>query len=216
MEVEEHKWLKLTACESFVGGPRSKHTAVAYGTGSNMLLAVKQLLLLSKADETTFKMYYPNVLPQPLKPFSNLPTLSQHPPLLLIGIIIFGGDLGDAMSNDLLRFDSRDCSWSRCMTMKGQAPSPRYHHSCDVLAKSLFIFGGYSGNLVANSNLRNTNDLYECRPDKGMWRRVSALGYGTQQEEYPPPRSAHASCIYQGEHASYSIKFSDRHVIVDS
>ena len=41
---------------------------------------------------------------------------------------VFGGDNGDNMLNDLLRFDVKEKSWGRAMTQRGMPPAPRYHH----------------------------------------------------------------------------------------
>lgn len=37
----------------------------------------------------------------------------------------------------------------------GQPPAPRYHHSAVVYEKSMFVFGGYTGDIFSNSNLTN-------------------------------------------------------------
>ena len=53
----EHLWHRFDPCQEFVGGARTKHTAVAIDDG----------------------------------------------------IFVFGGHLGTRMSNDVIRFDTRDC-----------------------------------------------------------------------------------------------------------
>ena len=77
-------------------------------------------------------------------------------------LYVFGGDDGSKMLNDLLRFDTRSATWSVVDTV-GVPPSPRYHHSAVVHGDSMFIFGGYSGDLLANTNLENRSDLIEYR-----------------------------------------------------
>jgi len=56
------------------------------------------------------------------------------------------------MLSDLLRYDIRDGSWVRAFSV-GQPPAPRYHHSAVVYGSSMFIFGGYTGDIHSNSNL---------------------------------------------------------------
>ncbi len=56
------------------------------------------------------------------------------------------------MLSDLLRYDIRDGSWVRAFSV-GHPPAPRYHHSAVVYGSSMFIFGGYTGDIHSNSNL---------------------------------------------------------------
>ncbi|EDO44170.1 predicted protein [Nematostella vectensis] len=83
-------------------------------------------------------------------------------------LYVFGGDNGKRMLNDMLRFDIKECSWSRAVT-KGAPPAPRYHHSAVIYGQSMLIFGGYTGDLYSNSNLQNKNDLFEYRFNAGQW-----------------------------------------------
>lgn len=66
---------------------------------------------------------------------------------------LIGGDNGNQMLNDLLRFDVKEKSWTNIN--KTGAPSPRYHHSSVVFNSSMFVFGGYTGDILCNSNLTN-------------------------------------------------------------
>lgn len=45
----------------------------------------------------------------------------------------------------------------------------RYHHSAVVHESSMYIFGGYTGDLHSNQNLANKNDLHEFRFTNGQW-----------------------------------------------
>ncbi len=94
------------------------------------------------------------------------------------------------MLNDLLRFDVKEKSWGRAFTT-GQLPPPRYHHSAVVHGSSMFIFGGYTGDLHSNSNLRNQNDLWEYKFDTTQWIEMETSG------EKPVPRSAHGAAVYE-------------------
>lgn len=83
-------------------------------------------------------------------------------------MFVFGGDNGKNMLNDLIRFGVKDKSWGRaCAT--GTPPAPRYHHSAVVSGSSMFIFGGYTGDIHSNSNLTNKNDLFEYKFLSAMW-----------------------------------------------
>eukprot|EP00058_Branchiostoma_floridae_P024575 XP_002610065.1 hypothetical protein BRAFLDRAFT_125683 [Branchiostoma floridae] len=95
------------------------------------------------------------------------------------------------MLNDLLRFDVKDCSWGRAFTT-GSPPPPRYHHSAVVFNGSMFVFGGYTGDIYSNSNLRNKNDLFEYKFATGQWVEWHIDG------RLPPARSAHGASIYEG------------------
>ncbi|PKU30535.1 leucine-zipper-like transcriptional regulator 1 [Limosa lapponica baueri] len=79
------------------------------------------------------------------------------------------------MLNDLLRFDVKDCSWCRAFTT-GTPPAPRYHHSAVVYGSSMFVFGGYTGDIYSNSNLKNKNDLFEYKFATGQWTEWKTEG----------------------------------------
>ncbi|XP_013914780.1 PREDICTED: leucine-zipper-like transcriptional regulator 1 isoform X1 [Thamnophis sirtalis] len=104
-------------------------------------------------------------------------------------IYVFGGDNGKTMLNDLLRFDVKDCSWCRAFTT-GTAPAPRYHHSAVVSGSSMFVFGGYTGDIYSNSNLKNKNDLFEYKLATGQWTEWKIEG------RLPVARSAHGATVY--------------------
>ena len=106
---------------------------------------------------------------------------------------VFGGDNGKAMLNDLIRFDVKEKSWGRAFAT-GHLPPPRYHHSAVVYQSSMYIFGGYTGDLHSNSNLRNQNDLWEYKFDTTQWVEVRTVP-GTAK---PVPRSAHGAAVHDG------------------
>ncbi|KFV67325.1 Leucine-zipper-like transcriptional regulator 1, partial [Dryobates pubescens] len=93
------------------------------------------------------------------------------------------------MLNDLLRFDVKDCSWCRAFTT-GTPPAPRYHHSAVVYGSSMFVFGGYTGDIYSNSNLKNKNDLFEYKFATGQWTEWKTEG------RVPVARSAHGATVY--------------------
>uniref|UniRef100_A0A7M5V676 BTB domain-containing protein n=1 Tax=Clytia hemisphaerica TaxID=252671 RepID=A0A7M5V676_9CNID len=105
-------------------------------------------------------------------------------------LYVFGGDNGKRMLNDLLRFDIKENTWGRVVTT-GTPPAPRYHHSAVVYANSMFVFGGYTGDIYSNSNLRNKNDLFEYRFNTGQWIEWQVNG------KKPVARSAHGAVVYK-------------------
>ena len=90
-------------------------------------------------------------------------------------VYVFGGDNGKAMLNDLLRFDVKEKSWGRAVS-NGMPPAPRYHHSAVVHGCSMYIFGGFSGDIHSNSNLTNRNDLWEYKFTTGKEKRGAVAG----------------------------------------
>lgn len=107
-------------------------------------------------------------------------------------VYVFGGDNGKSMLNDLLRFDVKEKSWGRAFS-NGVPPAPRYHHSAVVHEASMFIFGGYTGDIHSNSNLTNRNDLWEYKFATGQWSQWFLSG------RKPVPRSAHGAAVYDGK-----------------
>lgn len=108
-------------------------------------------------------------------------------------IYVFGGDNGKSMLNDLLRFDVKEKSWGRAFAT-GSPPAPRYHHSAVVHNTSMFVFGGYTGDIHSNSNLTNKNDLFEYKFNSGQW--VEWKWYSGQT---PVPRSAHGAAVFDNK-----------------
>ncbi|KAL0270801.1 UNVERIFIED_CONTAM: hypothetical protein PYX00_008093 [Menopon gallinae] len=96
------------------------------------------------------------------------------------------------MLNDLLRFDVKEKSWGRAFSI-GIPPAPRYHHSAVIHENSMFVFGGYTGDIHSNSNLTNKNDLYEYRFQSGQWLEWRFTG------KTPVARSAHGAVVHGGK-----------------
>ena len=108
-------------------------------------------------------------------------------------VYVFGGDNGRSMLNDLIRFDVKEKSWGRAVS-NGVPPAPRYHHSAVLHEASMFVFGGYTGDIHSNSNLTNRNDLWEYRFTAGQWTEWKAAPGRT-----PVARSAHGAAVYDGK-----------------
>ena len=107
-------------------------------------------------------------------------------------LYVFGGDNGREMLNDLLRFDIKEKSWSRIGTFTGTCPAPRYHHTANVYDdKFIIVFGGYTGDIDTNSNLRNVNDLWQFRFETMQWFQVNVSA-----GPVPCPRSAHGAAVF--------------------
>ncbi|XP_043239631.1 leucine-zipper-like transcriptional regulator 1 [Amphibalanus amphitrite] len=108
------------------------------------------------------------------------------------GIYVFGGDNGRTMLNDLLRFDVKEKSWAKC-AFNGTPPARRYHHSAVLYGSSMIIFGGYTGDIHSNSNLRNRNDLFEYKFNSEQWVEWKFTGRA------PVARSAHGAAVYDNK-----------------
>lgn len=111
-------------------------------------------------------------------------------------LYVFGGDNGKHMLNDLITYDCVNNSWGRALN--SCPPTPRYHHTAVVYQNSMFIFGGYSGDLGytgdlnSSSNLCNKNDLYEYKFQSGQWHQ-----WNTESSPMSPgPRAAHGAVVY--------------------
>jgi len=48
--------------------------------------------------------------------------------------------------------------------------------SCQVHGASMFIFGGYTGDIHSNSNLTNKNDLFEYKFQTAQWIEWKFIG----------------------------------------
>lgn len=107
-------------------------------------------------------------------------------------IYVFGGDNGKSMLHDLLRFDVKEMSWGRAFAT-GTPPAPRYHHSAVVHNTSMYVFGGYTGDIHSNSNLTNKNDLFEYKFHSGQWVEWRFVG------KTPVPRSAHGAAVFDNK-----------------
>ncbi|KYM96376.1 Leucine-zipper-like transcriptional regulator 1 [Cyphomyrmex costatus] len=107
-------------------------------------------------------------------------------------IYVFGGDNGKKMLNDVLRFDVKEKSWGRALAT-GVLPTSRYHHSAVIHGSSMFVFGGYTGDIHSNSNLSNKNDLFEYCFLTGHWTPWRFDG------KAPVPRSAHGAAVYDNK-----------------
>lgn len=98
------------------------------------------------------------------------------------------------MLNDLLRFDVKEMSWGRAL-LTGCPPAPRYHHSAVVHNTSMYVFGGYTGDIHSNSNLTNKNDLFEYKFNSGQWVEWKF----NSKSPVPVPRSAHGAAIFDNK-----------------
>ena len=59
----------------------------------------------------------------------------------------------------------------------------------------MFIFGGYTGDIYSNSNLRNKNDLFEYKFTTSQWINWEDKITGA----LPPARSAHGAAVFQNK-----------------
>uniref|UniRef100_A0A8C4TKF5 Leucine zipper like post translational regulator 1 n=1 Tax=Erpetoichthys calabaricus TaxID=27687 RepID=A0A8C4TKF5_ERPCA len=91
-------------------------------------------------------------------------------------------------------FKMKICSFRSLFSFRafttGTPPAPRYHHSAVVYGSSMFVFGGYTGDIYSNSNLKNKNDLFEYKFATGQWTEWKVEG------RLPVARSAHGATVY--------------------
>ena len=73
--------------------------------------------------------------------------------------------------------------------------APRYHHTAVVYYSSLYVFGGYQGDIHSNSNLKNVNDLWQYKFENFTWCPVVLKNDKSCLK--PCPRSAHGSAVFQ-------------------
>lgn len=71
---------------------------------------------------------------------SSFPSLTNHSS----SVYVFGGYDGVNRMNDLWEFCCDTNKWSAVPTI-GQAPSPRYFHSCVIFGEFMYSFGGFNG-----------------------------------------------------------------------
>ena len=70
-----------------------------------------------------------------------------------------------------------------------------FSHSAVVHGSSMFIFGGYTGDIHSNSNLTNRNDLWEYKFNTFEWVEWK-FSHGSKK---PVARSAHGAAVYEGK-----------------
>lgn len=184
-----NRWRKMADLEEFVGARRSKHTVVAYKEavyvfgGDNGRCMLNDLLRFNVRDQSWCKAVVtggggghhlqPQFLqPQPPQHLAQLP--AQPSPLQPPA----ASGAGAAASSP---------------HHLPAVPAPRYHHSAVVHGSSMFVFGGYTGDIHSNSNLANRNDLWEYRFTAGTWTEWPG------RAPRPAPRSAHGAAVHQGK-----------------
>lgn len=62
-----------------------------------------------------------------------------------------------------------------------------------VYENSMYVFGGYTGDIHSNSNLTNKNDLHEYKFQTGQWIEWNFVG------KTPVARSAHGAVVHDGK-----------------
>ena len=83
-----------------------------------------------------------------------------------------------------LELDSWD--WTKIVS-SNKPPISRDSHSCTVLDKKMYIFGGSDGN-------DSKNDMYECDMITNTWKKIEAQG------NLPTPREGHSACLIENRY----------------
>eukprot|EP00667_Euglena_gracilis_P009363 EG_transcript_9520 len=97
-------------------------------------------------------------------------------------LLIFGGDGGNQMKNDLMLFDPGTAIWTPLETMGQRVPCPRRKHCAGIHGAAMFVFGGRAEN-------RCLQDVWCLQLDTLVWQEVETTG------SIPHVRTGH-SCVW--------------------
>ncbi|CAE7688623.1 rngB [Symbiodinium sp. CCMP2592] len=94
-------------------------------------------------------------------------------------VLVFGGESGSQVLEDLQRYSLADGQWSESLT---PGPGARSRHTAVWVptTRSMLVFGGWSGQ-------QYLDDLHSYDASAGTWAEVSAAGY------WPTARAGHAA-----------------------
>lgn len=95
-----------------------------------------------------------------------------------------GGYDGVERKNDFFACDLTTYSWTQ-MPCLGNAPSPRYFHSCCLYAGKLYLYGGYSGT-------ERLADMYVYDFDTNHWSAIDCTA-----GDAPSGRSSLVAQVYE-------------------
>lgn len=99
-------------------------------------------------------------------------------------VALAGGYDGVERKNDFFACDLTDYSWTM-MPCLGNAPSPRYFHSCCLYASKLYLYGGYSGT-------ERLADMYVYDFDTNHWSTIDCT-----HGDAPSGRSSLVAQVYE-------------------
>merc|ERR1711871_162876 len=88
-------------------------------------------------------------------------------------------------TNDLWRFrptETQGESWAQILPAKGPIPAPRWLHASSIIGNSLFVFGGFTSNLMM--------DFWHLELDTNKWHELSRTDQGCPK--CPGPRDGHS------------------------
>eukprot|EP00668_Euglena_longa_P002889 GGOE01003381.1.p1 GENE.GGOE01003381.1~~GGOE01003381.1.p1 ORF type:complete len:466 (+),score=59.18 GGOE01003381.1:65-1462(+) len=100
-------------------------------------------------------------------------------------IVIFGGDNGREMKNDLVLFDPATAIWMPIEIITRNAPRPRRKHAAGIHGSCMYIFGGRASD-------RCLQDVWRLNLDTLMWQQVNIKG------SVPHPRTGHTCVWHRG------------------
>ncbi|KAL3317524.1 hypothetical protein Ciccas_003816 [Cichlidogyrus casuarinus] len=101
--------------------------------------------LLITHSSSTFKVIEKHVIEQPLAFQCSVSLYSVNSPILRTLAVIFGGKLGESLSNETIIANlEQGVPTLSTLSVGGQKPNPRYKHASAILADHLYIHGGIS------------------------------------------------------------------------
>ena len=99
---------------------------------------------------------------------------------------VFGGWIGGSQhGNDLHEFNFQERVWSKIECSPAPPMCGRAGHSAVIMGNSMFVFGGFDGNI-------RLNDLHAFCYETRTWSEIRAGGHA------PSPRAYHSAVTYEG------------------
>eukprot|EP00026_Physarum_polycephalum_P002180 Phypoly_transcript_02185.p1 GENE.Phypoly_transcript_02185~~Phypoly_transcript_02185.p1 ORF type:complete len:940 (-),score=130.13 Phypoly_transcript_02185:39-2858(-) len=109
----------------------------------------------------------------------------QHSAIVSDGhMIVFGGGAENVFLNDLVAYSFETQTWSEIIPATDARPSPRRGHTCTLVGRVVYVFGGYGSN-------GPVNDMYKFDLDQKIWAPVDTKG------PVPQPRFLHTACCHK-------------------
>ncbi|CAG2052949.1 unnamed protein product [Timema podura] len=177
-----HRWKRMLDCDEFVGARRSKHTVVSINEdiyvfgGDNGKSMLNDVLRFDVKEKSWGRAIVTGSPPAPRYHHSAVDD-----------VIIINETLELELELETSPERNRDDSFGKCRTFSASSSHPRKYHKrfissisnpqlWHVYKTSMFVFGGYTGDIHSNSNLTNKNDLYEYKLKTGQWSEWKFIG----------------------------------------
>eukprot|EP00668_Euglena_longa_P016232 GGOE01020458.1.p1 GENE.GGOE01020458.1~~GGOE01020458.1.p1 ORF type:complete len:536 (-),score=92.12 GGOE01020458.1:215-1645(-) len=119
------------------------------------------------------------------------------------GILVFGGDTGMELQNDLLLLLTNTLCWAALQTAAGPSPPARRKHSAVLHQDRMFVFGGRAESCCLQ-------DLWELNLIALQWRPIAAHG------TVPRPRTGHIAVLHRDSmivFGGFDFDINGKHVL---